>query len=79
MTVPQPLRESVSLLNTGIWNHDRVFESGVRRERRRGNRSEETLPTGGTRGVQADEWTPGKAAIELMKVQPRQLLVADAE
>ncbi len=32
--VPQPLRASLSLRDKGLWNHDQLFESGVRREQR---------------------------------------------
>jgi hypothetical protein len=42
-----------------------------------GGRSEETLPNGGTRATQDDGRSAAeKAAIQLVKVQSRQLLVA---
>jgi len=34
--VPQPLHASLSLRNTGFWNQDGVFKSGVQREHKRG-------------------------------------------
>jgi hypothetical protein len=43
-----------------------------------GGRSEETLPTGGTRAAQDDGQVADKAAIQPARGQARQLLVSDA-
>ncbi len=44
-----------------------------------GGRSEETLLTGGAAVAEDDERVADKAAIQSVKVQPRQLGVADAQ